>query len=96
MNKNVSLFTGSLLFCTLNPLVTNRLSDPYHLDEYIFILGSSGVFFLFLFHFSMKTRKANKIAPDGRAASHLGLFCLPKSHKKGARLKRVKVCNVWT
>ena len=32
---------------------------------------------------------ANGIAPDGKprfAASHLGLFCLPMSHKKDARL----------
>ena len=36
---------------------------------------------------------ANKIAPDGMprsAASHLGLFCLPMSHKRDARLKLVK------
>ena len=38
----------------------------------------------------MKILKANRIAPDGtpqNAASHLGLFCLPLSHKKDARLK---------
>ena len=32
----------------------------------------------------------NRIAPDGTprsAASHLGLCCLPMSHKKDARLK---------
>ena len=43
----------------------------------------------FLFNFSMKFLKANRIAPDGAprfAASHLGLFCLPMSHKKDARL----------
>ena len=37
----------------------------------------------------MKIMKANRIAPDGTprfAASHLGLFCLPMSHKKDARL----------
>ena len=36
----------------------------------------------------MKFMKANRIAPDGTprfAASHLGLFCLPMSHKKDAR-----------
>ena len=44
----------------------------------------------FLFHFSMKSLQANRIAPDGTprsAASHLGLCCLPLSHKKDARLK---------
>ena len=33
----------------------------------------------------MKIKIANRIAPDGTprfAASHLGLFCLPMSHKK--------------
>ena len=46
--------------------------------------------FYFLSHFSMKFLCANRIAPDGTprsAASHLGLFCLPMSHKRDARLK---------
>ena len=37
----------------------------------------------------MKFLYANRIAPDGAprsAASHLGLCCLPMSHKKDARL----------
>ena len=37
----------------------------------------------------MKFMSANRIAPDGTpcfAASHLGLFCLPMSHKNDARL----------
>ena len=45
--------------------------------------------FFILFHFSIKIMLANSIAPDGTprfAASHLGLFCLPMSHKKDARL----------
>ena len=45
--------------------------------------------FSILFNFSMNILKANRIAPDGTprfAASHLGLFCLPMSHKKDARL----------
>ena len=40
----------------------------------------------------MKFLQANRIAPDGTpryAASHLGLFCLPMSHKRDARRKRV-------
>ena len=46
--------------------------------------------FYFLSDFWMKFLCANSIAPDGTprsAASHLGLFCLPMSHKKDARLK---------
>ena len=48
----------------------------------------------FLSHFSMNFLYANRIAPDGTprsAASHLGLFCLPMSHKRDARLKCVKI-----
>ena len=77
-----------------NPLVTNELSHLYHLDESIFIFRSIGSNFSFLFHFSMKIKIANRIAPDGTlrfAASHLGLFCLPMSHKKDARLIWVKL-----
>ena len=53
------------------------------------VLGTSGVIFLFLFYFSMNIISVNRIAPDGPphfAASHLGLFCLPMSHKKDSRL----------
>ena len=42
----------------------------------------------------MKFLQANRIAPDGTprsAVSHLGLCCLPMSHKRDARLKLVKV-----
>ena len=73
----------------LSPLVTNGLSHPYHLDESTFIFRGVRSKFSFAFHFSMKFMKANGMAPDGTphfAASHLGLFCLPMSHKKGARL----------
>ena len=45
--------------------------------------------FSFLFHFSVIIKITNRIAPDGTprfAPSHLGLFCLPMSHKKNARL----------
>ena len=52
-------------------------------------LGALGVGLLFIFHFSMKFMKANRIAPDGTprfAASHQGLFCLSMSIKKDARL----------
>ena len=45
--------------------------------------------FSFLFHISMNIIKVNRIASDGMpllVALHLGLFCLPMSHKKDARL----------
>ena len=61
-----------------NPLVTNGLSHPYHLDESIFVLRGFESIFSFLFHFSMKGKIANRIAPDGTpriAASRMGLFC---------------------
>ena len=48
---------------------------------------SSGYFFI---HFLMKFLCANCIAPNGTlcsAASHMGLCCLPMSHKTDARLK---------
>ena len=51
----------------------------------------------FLFHFLMKIKIANRIAPDGTphfVVSHLGLFCLPLSHKKAARLIWVKE-GIW-
>ena len=56
------------------------------------IFRGSGSDFSFLFHFSMKIISANRIAPDGtpRFAAHLGLFCLPMSDKKEARLIWVK------
>ena len=45
----------------------------------------------------MKFLCANRIAPDGTprsAASHLGLYCLPMSHKRDARL--VNNCKFFT
>ena len=60
----------------------------------ILFIGAPGVFlFSLLFHFSMKFMLAHNIAPDGTphsAASHLGLFYLPTSDKKDARLIWVK------
>ena len=74
----------------LNPYLTNRFSHHYHLGESFFIMKGVRSDFLFLSHFSMKFLNANRMAPDGTprsAASHLGLFCLPMSHKRDARLK---------
>ena len=48
-----------------------------------------GVIFNFHLISSMKFLYANRIAPDGTphsGVSHLGLYCLPMSHIKDARL----------
>ena len=74
--------------------MTNGFSHPYHLDETILIFRCIRSKFSFLFHFSMKIISASRIASGGTlrfAASHLGLFCLPMSHKKDARLIWVKI-----
>ena len=68
----------------------NGFSHHYQLDESTFTFRGVVSDFYFLSHFSMKFLCANRIAPDGTprsAASHLGLFCLPMSHKRDARLK---------
>ena len=72
---------------SFNLFVTNKLSHTYQMDEPTFMFRVSGSDFSFSFHFSMHIMSANRIAPDGTprfAASHLGLFCLPMSHKKDA------------
>ena len=82
-------YQEALHMVSFDPLVTNGPSYTYHLDESTFILRGTRSNFSILFHFSMKIGSANRIAPDGTprfAASHLGLFCLPMSHKKDARL----------
>ena len=46
----------------------------------------------------MKFLQANRIAQNGTprsAASHLGLFCLPMSHKMDARLILVKIAYLY-
>ena len=73
--------------------MTNGLSHHYHLDEFIIIFRDIRNNFLFLFHFSVKIFSANEIAPDGApryVASHLGLFCLPMSHKKDTRAYKIR------
>ena len=73
--------------------MTNGFSHRYTLDESIFSFRGIKSIFSILFNFFMKIMSANRIAPDGTprfAASHLGLFCLPMSHKKDARLIWVK------
>ena len=82
-----------MILSSVNPLVTNVLSHHYYLNESILILWGIRSNFSFLFHFSMKFVKANRIAPDGTPLSHLGLFCLPMSHKKDARLVWINVAE---
>ena len=65
----------------------NGLSHPYHLDESVFRGFRSKI--SYSFNFSMKMKYANRKVPDGTphfSASHLGLLCLPMSHKKDVRL----------
>ena len=70
----------------LNPYMKNGFIHCYQLNESTFIFrGVRSDFVSFLIKFLY----ANRIAPDGTphsAASHLGLFCLPMSHKRDARL----------
>ena len=74
----------------INPYLTNGFSHHYHLGESTFILGASGKISKFYSIFRKKKKNLIvNIAPDGTprsAASHLGLCCLPISHKKDARL----------
>ena len=75
---------------TVNPYLTNGFSHHFRLGESTFIFRGDRSDFYFLSHFSMKFLCANRIAPDGMprsAASHLGLYCLPMSYKRDARLK---------
>ena len=72
------------------PHLMNGFSHQYQMDESTFILRGGRCDFYSFSHFSMKFLCANRIAPDGTprsAASHLGLYCLPMSHKKDVRLK---------
>ena len=73
--------------------MTNGLPHPYHLDGSTFNSKDIRSKFSFLFHFSMKSMKASRIASAGAlrlGASHLGLFWLHMSHKKDAMLIWVK------
>ena len=84
--------------CAVNPYVTNGLSHTYQMDESTFNFKRSGSDFSFLFHFSMKFVSANRIASDGTprfAVSHLGILCLPMSHRKDTRLIWIKVAE-WS
>ena len=74
---------------SFNPYMTNGFACHYHLGESTLIFRCIRSDITKLTHFLMSFLYANRIAPDGTprsAASHLGLFCLPMSHK------RVSVC----
>ena len=94
-----SVYKGSTLrklahVNAVNPYLTNGFSHYYHLGESTFIFRGIRSDFQFLNKFLMKILLANRIAPDGMpssAASHLGLFCLPMSHKRDARHKWVNM-----
>ena len=88
----IFLNVACVFYCNIiiNPYLTNGFSHHYQLGESTFIFrGVRSVLFYLLSHFSMIFLCANRIAPDGtpqNAASHMGLFCLPLSHKRDARL----------
>ena len=88
------LSSAYVLVCAdyINTLVTNGISHRYHLDESIFIFGGIKSNFSYLFHFSNEIPVSKLNSPRWDAASHLGIFCLPMSHKKDARLIWVKLC----
>ena len=70
--------------------MTNGFSNHYKLGESTFIFRDVKSDFYFFILFFDEFLCANRIAPDGTphfAASHLGQFCLPMSHKNDARLK---------
>ena len=74
--------------------MANGLSNCYHVEESTFICKGFKCDFKFLLKFSMKFLKANRIAPDGTprfAASHLGLCCLPMSHKRTPGLNELRI-----
>ena len=78
-------FSNSLL----TPLLRMEFPTLINLTSPLSFKRGLGVIFIFISFFDENKKKANRIAPDGtprNAASHLGLFCLPMSHKKDARL----------
>ena len=95
INHSIILYKTCSFPCIcihVNPYLTHGFSHHYQLGESTFIFRGVRSYFLFFFisFFSMKFLCANRIAPDGTprsAALHLGLCCLPMSHKKDVRLK---------
>ena len=73
---------GTVSVSDINPLVTNGHSHSY-LESTFIDRGNGSIFFIFISFF-------DEIHVSNVAVSHLGLFCLPMSHKKDARLIWVK------
>ena len=71
--KYISLF---------NTFMMNGPSHSYHLDESTFILRGI-IFFMKL----LKVNISEWPKMERRILQHLGLYCLPMSHKKDARHK---------
>ena len=70
---------------SINPYMTNGFSHHCHLGESTFIFRCIRSDFKFSYKFLMKILLARRIAPDvmpRSTESHLGLYCLPMSHKK--------------
>ena len=79
-----------LVMICINPYLANGFPHHNQLGEFTFIFMGVRSDFNFQSHFSMNFLCANRIALYGTqrsAASHLGLCCLPLSHKRDARLK---------
>ena len=70
----------------LNPYLMNGFPHHYHLGESTFIFrGVTGVILNFIQFFDENVLSKQN-SPRWDAAWHLGLFCLPMSHKRDARL----------
>ena len=80
----------------INVLVTNELSHSYHLDESTHILGASGVIshFHFIFDESHLSKQNSPRWDATFCGDTSGLFCLPVSHKKDARLSSGSFCQI--
>ena len=79
----------------LNPYLTNGFAHPYHLGDPTSILGASGLILIFTSFFD-ENPFSKRIAPDGAprsAASQLGLYFLPMSHKKTPGLNGLLLGN---
>ena len=74
----------------LNPYVTNGISHPYQLGDFIFNFRGIRSYFSFLFHCSMKIMYNSKQNSPRWYAAYCGVasgvFCLPMSHKKVRRI----------
>ena len=67
----------------LNPNKPNRFSNPYQMGESTFIFKGLGSNLSFLFHFSMKIKIANRIAPDGTTPGGYSVCICPIKRPPG-------------